>query len=101
MNSIDAVSILESCIKELNNMSEEEFQKIKIERGIDEKKYLNRSYLQGGIELVLPGTSEYNEFFKEETFSSSISIDYNENFQTFFEFEVQNNIVNINMANAA
>jgi len=101
MNSIDAVSILESCIKELNSMSEEEFQKVKIERGVDEKKYLNRSYSQSDVQLVFPGTSEYNKHFEEKTFINSTSIDYNESFQVIFEFEVQNNTVDFNMAKAA
>lgn len=101
MNSIDAVNILESCIKELNSMSEEEFQRIKIEREIKEKKYLNRSYLQGDVQLVLPGTSEYNKCFEEEIFSNSISIDYNESFQINFEFEIQGDTIDDNMACAA
>lgn len=101
MNSIDAINILESCIKETKNMTQEEFNKIKIERGIDDKKYLDRSYSQGNIQLVLPGTSEYNKIFEEESFSNSISIDYNESSQSFFKFESQNNIIDFNVANAA
>lgn len=101
MNSIDAINILESCIKELNNMSEEEFQKIEIERGIDEEKYLNSYYLQNDVQLVLPGTSEYNKYFKEETFSNSISINYKENLQIVFEFEIEDSIIDFNMASAS
>lgn len=101
MNSMDAISILESCIKELNNMSDEEFEKVKIDRGINEEKYSNRSYLQGDVELELLGTSEYNKCFEEETFSKSISMDYNESFQMNFEFEIQNDDIDYNMASAA
>lgn len=101
MNSIDAISILESCIEKTINMTQEEFNKIKIERGIDDKKYLERSYLQGNIKLVLPGTSEYNKIFEEESFSNSINIEYNESFQSIFKFESENNILDFNMANAA
>lgn len=101
MNSIDAISILESCIEETKNMTQEEFSKRKIERGIDDTKYLERSYSQGNVQLVLPGMPEYNKIFEEETFINSISIDYNETFESFFKFKNQNSIVDFNVANAA
>lgn len=101
MNSIDAISILERCIEETKNMTEDEFQKIKNERGIDDNKYLNRLYSQGDIELVLPGTFEYNKILEEENFVNWISIDYNERFKICFEYESQRNMVDYNMANAA
>lgn len=101
MNSMDAINILESCIKELNNMSDEEFQKMKIDRGIDEEKYSNRAYSQADVELVLPGTSEYDKHFEEETFNKSISIDYSESYQINFDFEIQSDDIDYNMAFAA
>lgn len=101
MNSIDSINILESCIEELKNMSDQEFQKIKIDRGVDEEKYSNRSYSQGDLELMMPGTSEYNKYFEEVVFSKSINMDYNESVQIEFEFGIQSDCVNYNTASAA
>lgn len=100
MNSIET-NILETCIEELKNMSDEEFKKVKMDRGIDEEKYSERSYSQGDVEIVLPGTSEYNKYFEEEVFSKSISMDYSESFQINFEFEMQSDNIDYNMASAA
>jgi hypothetical protein len=61
MDSTDAVNILKSCTKQLENMTDEEFEKMEIERNIDDNKYSNELYSQSGIQLVLPGTSEYKK----------------------------------------
>ena len=59
MSKKTTIEILKKCIEMTKNMTQEEFEKVKIERGIKDKVYEDKNYLGEGFELVLPDISGY------------------------------------------
>jgi len=53
MEKQKSLQILERCLKELENMTPEEFDKICKEKGINENDYDSRKYIDNEITIIL------------------------------------------------
>jgi len=76
MKNIDAIDVLSQCIEQISNMTDEEFNKIKKERGILDKEYNIEEYIDSDVEIILPDLDSKQIFIRKEILDYKTCVDY-------------------------
>lgn len=76
MKNTKAVDILKQCIEEISKMTDDEYQEIKAQRGLQEKEYIQSDVTYEDIEIVLPNRQYEGKVIYKGVLDLKDHIDY-------------------------
>lgn len=76
MKNIKAIDVLNQCIEQISNMTDEEFIKIKKQRGILDKEYNIEEYINEDVEIILPKLDSQDVIIHKEILDYKVYIEY-------------------------